>query len=603
MGLSQSLYTGWTGMATHQRCMDNIGNNLANVNTTGFKKNDFMFTNLLNKVLTGGGLPTDGVRGTTNPMTVGVGVTTGTIATNQTQGPIESTGNPLDVAISGKGYFVVRTTYGQALTRNGSFYLDSAPSANQRSLLLGDGLHVQGWNAVNGVVTPSTTVTDITIPGIGDILAGKTTTSVGLTGVLPTNTSSSDFSGSATSNLQLKGNLPNGGKSLETHIFAPVTRTGDSPINGEMQDIKVRIDFTGPTTSADGTTSAYTWTMKTVDWPNPGDPEVQVYPAAGTSENTVRFYNQSNASLERAAGQAVDAALQPGGTIVSTTSGGVTTSFNVTSAFTLNVSRLTNLQNAPGGNTLETWSVDGNPKGTMARTVTVYDQYTEFVQTTDASGNLIMQAERRVDERPDTLYFRRDSTDNTGSHWTWTSSVDGQTGKLNFNTLGDLTSATGGAGRIAYDFSDVKNVNAEGNIQASKQNGYSDGVLEDITIDQDGKIYGYYSSGVQQVLAQIAMGTVPNTSGLESVAGTMFFPSPSSGKIMIGVAGDANTGGTNGLAAIGAGLLSPNCLEGSNVDLSQEFTTLITTQRGYQTNSKTVQTSDEMLQQLIAMKR
>lgn len=610
MGLSQSLYTGWTGMATHQRCMDNIGSNLSNVNTTGFKKSDFLFTNLLNKVLNGGGLPAEGARGSTNPKTIGVGSTTGAIATNQSQAPIENTNNPLDVAVDGHGYFVVNTSYGNALTRNGSFYLDALQAGGGRVLSLGDGLKVQGWNAVNGVVTPSTTVGDIVLPANGSLLDGKVTSKVALTGILPTVTSGSDFAGAATSDLEVKGNLSADNKTLTTHIFAPVTRTGDSPVSNEVQKIQVEIAFDGPTRSADGTRDVWQWTMKTVDWPNAGDPQVQIYPPSGTSDfpqGSINFYAQTDAEKGRAAGQAMDQVISPGGSHVSATGVGpdgepATFSFDVSSSLKFDVSRLTMLDNAPGGNALETWSVNGNPKGSMARAITTFDEYTDFIQSSDADGNLIMETVRRVRERSDTLAFTKTGSDNAGTDWSWNSSLGDQSGTLRLNTLGDLASATGDTTPIAYDFTGLRYLNSSPSVQVASQDGYEDGVLQDISIDQYGKIYGRYSNDEIQLLAQLAMGTVPNTSGLDGVGGTLFYSSASSGGIMIGVAGDSQ-GGTGGLAPIGAGFLVTHSLESSNVDLSQEFTTLITTQRGYQGNSKTVQTSDEMLQTLIAMKR
>ncbi|MDR2391340.1 MAG: hypothetical protein LBE84_06655, partial [Planctomycetota bacterium] len=115
------------------------------------------------------------------------------------------------------------------------------------------------------------------------------------------------------------------------------------------------------------------------------------------------------------------------------------------------------------------------------------------------------------------------------------------------------------------------------------------------------KIFGHYSNNVSEVLAMLAMGTVPNPSGLQGVSGTLFYASPASGDFMIGVAGDAHD--EFGIPSIGAGTLSSNCLEGSNVDLAQEFTTLISIERGYQLNSRVVSTSNEMLQTALQIKQ
>lgn len=609
MGLSQSLYTGWTGLTTHQRSMDNLGNNLANVNTVGYKKSDYMFSTIFNNY-TRGAMPATDNGSTTNAVSVGLGASTGAILNNFTQGPVETTNNPLDLAINGNGFFMVSTASGTALTRNGSFYLDYTINPNERLLCAGEGLPVQGWMATNGVVTPSAAVGNIYISALGDVLAGNATTSVNLRGILPTNTSSSDFNGSQTTNLALKGDLPGGGQSMTAVIHAPVTETGGAVSrNNEMEAINVRIDFTGPTLSSDGTVNAYSWTMTTVDWPNVGDPGVQIYPAAGDpdfSRGTISFYAESSPAQERAAGQAVDGAIRPGSSSVATSvvnadGATVTASFTISSDFTLDVSRLTNLSNAPGGNGLEIWSVNGNPAGSMARTITVYSEYTDFIQTSDAAGNAIMEAVRSVEAREETLIFTRTGRDDSGNYWEWVSLSDGSSGSLKYDTQGNLAESAQSGGSIAYDFSETRNINSEGSMQVLDQDGFRDGYLQDITIDQNGKIWGHYSNDVVEALAQIAIATVPNASGLVGASGTLFYAGPASGGIMVGVAGDQD--GALGLTPIGAGYLVSGALESSNVDLAREFTDMISIERGYQFNSKVITTSDEMLQTALNLKR
>lgn len=606
MGLSQSLYTGYSGLYTHQRGMDNIGNNLANINTTGYKKSDYMFSSLFNQALNTGNIPADGARSATNPKGVGMGVTTGAILNNFTQGTPEDTDNPLDCAITGNGFFMVGTRGGTALTRNGSFYIDNAVSSNQRMLCVGDGLPVQGWMAQNGTITPSQNVGNIYLPSYGDLLPGKTTTEVDLKGILPTNTSDKDFSGKASTNLQLNGNLSGDGMTMETKIYAPVTQStdGSTTTKDEVQEIKVQITFNGPTTSPDGTTSDYTWTMTTVDWPNPGDPGVQIYPTPDDpsfQQGTMSFYNSGSSVRGYGAGESVNDKVAPGSTSVKTTTTGedgsqTTTSFTIPADFSLEVSRLTHLENSPTGNGVETWHVDGNPKGTMARTVTVYDEYTSF-QSIDG----VMTPVRVAETRPDTLIFTKTGSDNTGTDWSWTSSADGGSGTLHFDTHGELASSQQTEGGITYNFKDMQNIAHDGELQAIDQDGSRDGTLLEFSIDANGKIWGHYSNDVVEGLAQIAIGTVPNTSGLEGAAGTLFYPGIASGGLMIGVAGDAE--GNYGLAPIGAGAIRAGALEASNVDMSQEFTTMIQVERGYQFNSKIISTSDEMLQTALQLKR
>ncbi|MCD8351684.1 MAG: flagellar hook-basal body complex protein [Planctomycetaceae bacterium] len=143
MALMQALSTGINGLNPHQKAMDNIGNNLANVNTVGFKKGAFQFSTLLEQSLRGGIGPDAGTgRGSINPISMGSGAQTASINKVFTQGPIENTGNPNDMAIDGNGFFVLRTCNGFAYTRAGSFY-----RGEDGSLMAGDGLYVQGTMA------------------------------------------------------------------------------------------------------------------------------------------------------------------------------------------------------------------------------------------------------------------------------------------------------------------------------------------------------------------------------------------------------------------------------------------------------------------------
>lgn len=604
MSISKSLYTGWTGLTTHQRSLDNTGNNLANSNTTGFKKSVHSFTNLFNQNISGS-MPAGNTHTTTIGINMGAGVRTGSINPDLKLGNMDNTGNNLDVAINGNGFFLVNTATGTALTRNGSFYLDHTESANQRVLLTGDGLKVQGWMAENGVITPTTTTSEIRLPAEGDMLAGRVSTELTLDGVLPSNTTGDDFTGSITREMELKGNMvQNGVGTIRTSISVPVTtiQNGTPTEKDRIQDVPVEITFTGPTGSSNDTTS-YSWTMTTVDWPNPGDPAVQLYPPTGNpafTADTISFYNQADVSKGRGAGESVAGEIKPGSTKASTTvtredGTVVEASFSISSSFAMDLSRLTNLENAPGGGDLEAWYVDGHAEGTMSRSVSVYDEVTRFESVTNEDGTTTMQAVRRVEARSNKLTFAKTGTDDTGTDWTWESSIDGAGGTLRFNTLGDLADATGTAGTINYDFTSLQSMNYSGSLVASGQDGYVDGFLEDVTIDQYGRIFGHYSNDVNEPLAQLAMATVPNPTGLNASGGTLFYVSAASGDIMIGTAGDEE-GSNSDLPAIGAGALLAQHLEGSNVDLGTEFTTLISTQRGYQSNARIISTANEMLQ-------
>lgn len=174
--MMRSLYSGVSGMQNHQTRLDVIGNNVANVNTTGFKKGRVNFQDMISQQLSGAARPTIDVGGV-NPKEVGLGMTIASIDTIFTQGSLQTTGVQTDVAIQGNGFFVLKNGEQSFYTRAGAFGLDSEGSlVNPAS-----GLRVQGWMAqdVGGTLVLNTAadVTDIAIP-IGTKDPAKATANV-----------------------------------------------------------------------------------------------------------------------------------------------------------------------------------------------------------------------------------------------------------------------------------------------------------------------------------------------------------------------------------------------------------------------------------------
>lgn len=134
----RSMYSGIGGMKNFQTKLDVIGNNIANVNTYGFKKGRTIFKDLVSQQISGASAAT-AARGGTNPKQVGLGSTLGAIDTVQTQGSLQTTGRSLDLAISGDGFFIVQDGNNDYLTRAGNFYLDK-----NGDLVNEDGLYVMG---------------------------------------------------------------------------------------------------------------------------------------------------------------------------------------------------------------------------------------------------------------------------------------------------------------------------------------------------------------------------------------------------------------------------------------------------------------------------
>lgn len=165
--------------------------------------------------------------------------------------------------------------------------------------------------------------------------------------------------------------------------------------------------------------------------------------------------------------------------------------------------------------------------------------------------------------------------------------------------LGDLEEILGNGAEfgdddenITIDLSDLTQVKDDFSVEASATDGVAYGYLDDFEIAGDGAITGTYTNGESQTLAQIALADFENPAGLEQVGDNIMTTSQNSGEASISTPG-----------ATGMGDLSAGTLEMSNVDLSQEFTKMIQTQRGFQANSASITTSDEMLQELVNLKR
>ena len=203
----QAMLASMSSIKAQQERMDVIGNNLANVNTVGFKGSDASFEDMVSQVITQG----------VNPLQFGQGVFVGSTSTDLTQGTLNATGQPSDLAIQGNGYFVVANGQGQAYTRDGEFTLNSAGMLVQAAT----GAPVLGWSAdasgnVNntGAVSASST---ITIP-MGSLSSAQATSNVGIGGNLSSTAAATD---TATMGVNVFDSL--GGKHSLTLTFGSHT--------------------------------------------------------------------------------------------------------------------------------------------------------------------------------------------------------------------------------------------------------------------------------------------------------------------------------------------------------------------------------------------
>jgi flagellar hook protein FlgE len=217
-------------------------------------------------------------------------------------------------------------------------------------------------------------------------------------------------------------------------------------------------------------------------------------------------------------------------------------------------------------------------------------------------------------------FWKTDVVEGSSSTWTWqigSGSASGlglsvASGTITFDNNGQIMISSGGSGAsfnvtftpvgsgasagpftVNLDFSKLTMYAADSSAKPTNVDGYPTGNLVTFNIGSDGMITGIYSNGQQQPLGMIALASFENPAGLQKVGDNLYIPTTNSGDFKKGLKAGSE----------GVGTLNPGTLEMSNVDLSKEFTDMIITQRGFQANSRIITTSDEMLQELVNLKR
>jgi flagellar hook protein FlgE len=181
----RSLFSGITGLRQHQTLMDVVGNNIANVNTTGFKSSSVVFEDTLSQMMRAASPPNGGTGGI-NPAQVGLGVQLGAINTNFAQGSAQNTGRATDLMIQGDGFFVLKNGNTEQYTRAGAFNFDTTGT-----LVNPEGMRVQGWSAVNGAVDTNVAPSDIVLPA-GTLIKPQPSTTVTLAGNIQVDPANAD---------------------------------------------------------------------------------------------------------------------------------------------------------------------------------------------------------------------------------------------------------------------------------------------------------------------------------------------------------------------------------------------------------------------------
>ncbi|MEN6389693.1 MAG: flagellar hook protein FlgE [Syntrophomonas sp.] len=186
--MMRSMFSGVSGLKNMQMAMDVIGNNMANVNTPGFKRSRVVFQDTLYQAMRGGAAPTDNTGGT-NPMGVGMGMSVSSVDQIHTGAAAQASSRLTDMAIDGNGYFIIKTNGETSYTRSGSFSFDK-----QGNLVASDGGQVQGWLAdLEGNIDASVSkITGVNIAAY-NLMAPKATSEMGVTGNLDSKTEANDI--------------------------------------------------------------------------------------------------------------------------------------------------------------------------------------------------------------------------------------------------------------------------------------------------------------------------------------------------------------------------------------------------------------------------
>ena len=568
--MMRSLYSGVAGLKTHQTRMDVIGNNIANVNTTAYKSSSMTFSELMSQTTqkASGANATTGVGGT-NAKQIGLGVKAGAINTAiTTQGSAQSTGNPFDIMITGDNFFVVNNGSENFFTRDGSFYVDGAGNLAMTST----GYNVMGWGVdeTTGNIKQDT-VTALRIMSAANMTyPPEATTKANISGILDENDKDVTSANGKTVNL----NFFDARGYSYTAKFTFKQSGGDKTNEYSMELNKI-LDSTGA--------------------------EIDI--------SKLKFGNRSQQKMETKVTLNTDAYKWDGKVLK--TKDGTTDVANLADIFNTDGSLITPADDAAAQKQQEALDAIAKAYGYEGSTDEFLNLY--ITSTVDKDKQLTIQdllgnmmAGKTTDVLPadgsaitmegryfegTTVVFNKD----TGK----LESVGGSTTNLNVNAA--FSALGGNFSDVTIDLSECTNYDNKGTSTIGATSGDLDGLgtgrrlgdMIGVSIQKDGMIYASYDNGMTKLLGQIATAAFANASGLEKEGDNLYSATLNSGEFD-GIGVDITAGG---------GYMSPGQLEMSNVDLSSEFTEMITTQRGFQANSRIITVSDTLLEELTNLKR
>lgn len=507
----RSFYAGIGGLRNHQQSMDVIGNNISNVNTPGFKGSRVTFSEALSQTLEGARESTE-TSGGKNPMQIGLGMTVASIDKNMNQGSLQSTGNNLDMAIEGPGYFVVGNENSQFYTRVGSFSVD-----DKFNLVTSTGDQVQGWYDSDGT-------------GSHDGLVNSELDAMGFI------------------------NLDRRGDGWISNVLASVTPPIRGPNRGDasMGDISTfdttvsdewLVECTDASQGIFTITGSASGQIGTIPYAQPlTDPDLGGFVINSGEPAKAHLSIDTNGNGEYLGLVAKEHGGGANNMHMEIVNKGINQNLSITVAGNkLSVSLATNnLGQSTSTEADIAAAIMGHPQ---AKLLVDADVYADAITDPETLPPLVAGS---PDVAATTIdrFLQNGAGANQGDYFTF------------------RTTAAGAAS------------------------------VQTITVSRDGTIVGVFDNGTTEELAKIGVATIPNPQGLLAIGGGKFAASTTSGQGVLRVPGDHGTG------PIASGFL-----EMSNVDLTREFTDMIVTQRGFQANSRIITTSDEMLQELLSIKR
>ena len=553
--MMRSMYSAVSGLKTHQTKMDVIGNNIANVNTVAFKSSSVVFQDVLYQ-MTSNASGANAATGTggVNAKQIGLGTTAAATKVSITSaGASETTGNPFDIRLTDKNstnFFIVNNGSENVFTRSGSFYVDGSGNLCMSST----GYTVMGWQVdkTTGEIRKDT-VSALRIMQEKNLTsAPEATTQATIAGVLDENDADVKSDAGKVMNLNFYDNL------------------------GYQYTAKFAIKATG-------TDGKYTVELTSI--------------LDSNNKNIIDGWSQDEISslfgtvdTKAVVGKYkfADGFKTKGGKIYADTKDGEV--------------ELTD----KGDGTFTGNGATGTPY--TYKLSDIYDGLSATIQGYIANG--------KKDEKGNPYNYSIDTT--TGEVTVTTTKAshelefDTATGK--FKSIGkepksvtlNLNNAklnvNGNFANINVDFSQCLNYNNSGKSTIGADAGAVDGTtgkgrklgaMTGISIDTSGRIYGTYDNGNTELLGQIAVAQFSNASGLEKVGESCYRTTLNSGEFD-GIGVEISADGSS---------MTTGELEMSNVDLSSEFTSMITTQRGFQANSRVITTSDTLLEELVNLKR